>query len=91
MGSKARKRTLEDRKMSSISQMEVFQQTSYDPYDRHTYKVYLCNGKIKHFEFYDDAKNFWFSNVRKVNYLNYITVEDLKQIKSSSGFKNQSK
>jgi hypothetical protein len=77
--------------MNSISQMEVFQQTSYDPYDRHTYKVYLCNGKIKHFEFYDDAKDFWFSNVRKTNYLNYIMVEDHKQIKSSSGFKNQSK
>jgi hypothetical protein len=71
--------------------MEIFSQTSNEPYIRHTYKVYLCNGKFKHFECYDDAKDFWFSNVRKVNYLNYITVEDPKQIKSSSGFKNTSK
>jgi len=68
--------------------MEVFKQTSYEPYDRHTYKVYLCNGKSKHFDYYEDAMEFWFSNIRKINYLNYITVEDPKQNKSSSGFKN---
>jgi len=67
--------------------MEIFQQTSYDPYDRHTYKVYLCNGKSKHFDYYDDAKDFWFSNLRKSNYLNYITVEDKSIKKQKSGFK----
>lgn len=67
--------------------MEIFQQTSYDPYDKHTYKVYLCNGKFKHFDYYEDAKDFWFSNVRKTNYLNYITVEDKLIKKEKSGFK----
>lgn len=67
--------------------MEIFQQTSYDPYDRHTYKVYLCNGKSKHFDYYEDAKDFWFSNLRKSNYLNYITVEDKSTKKQKSGFK----
>jgi hypothetical protein len=67
--------------------MEIFQQTSYGPYDRHTYKVYLCNGKSKHFDYYEDAKDFWFSNVRKTNYLNYIVVEDKSIKKQKSGFK----
>ncbi len=58
--------------------MEIFKQTSYDPYDRHIYKVYLCNGKSKQFDCYEDARDFWFSNVRKTNYLNYITVYPLE-------------
>lgn len=64
--------------------MEAFQQTSLDPYDRHKYRVYTNNDKFIEFEFYEDAKDYWFSNFYK---LEYITVEDKKLKKKTSGFK----
>lgn len=54
----------------------VFSETSDGPYDRHYYKVLLKNNTIKKFDYYDDARNFWFQNSRIPDFLDIITVHD---------------
>ena len=56
--------------------METFSQTSYEPYDRHIYKLYLRNGKTLTFDDYDDAQAHWFNYSQVPDYLDLIEVLD---------------
>lgn len=40
--------------------MEVFDQTSYAPYNRHKYKLFYSTGKTKIFDCYDELLLEWF-------------------------------
>ena len=39
-----------------------FTETSSDPYDRHHYRVWLCDGSFKDVESYDAAQRVWYSS-----------------------------
>ena len=38
-----------------------FKQTCDKPYDRHTYRVHCIHNKCVDFEYYDEARNFWWN------------------------------
>ncbi|MGA0290995.1 MAG: hypothetical protein ACO3K1_03295 [Synechococcus sp.] len=42
--------------------MKQFTETSSDPYDRHHYRVWLCDGSFKDVESYDAAQRVWYSS-----------------------------
>ena len=42
--------------------MNQFTETSSEPYDRHHYRVWLCDGSFKDVESYDDAQRVWYSS-----------------------------
>lgn len=67
-----------------MTDLQVFQQTSNEPYDRHTYEVCLKSGKRVKFDWYDDAREYWFIHNQIPDYLDVIVVKDRKLKK---GFK----
>lgn len=67
-----------------MSDLQVFQQTSDEPYDRHTYEVVLTNQKRVKFKWFDEAREFWFLHSQIPDYLDFIEVKDKKNKK---GFK----
>ena len=69
--------------------MEVFQQTSDVPYDRHNYEIALRTGKTVFFDDWADVQGYWFIHNQIPDYLNFITVLDKKKGKElvkSRGF-----
>lgn len=67
--------------------MEIFSQTSHKPYDRHIYRLHLCDkGKID-FDDYETAQEYWFNRNRVPDYLNYFEVLDKPKAKvKTKGF-----
>ena len=63
-----------------------FTQTSHDTYDRHNYQVILRDGTSILFEYYDDAKNYWYSRVQLGNLLCIDVIDKHKTKKKPSGF-----
>ena len=61
--------------------METFSQTSYEPYNRHIYKLYLKNGKDLIFDDYEDAQAYWFNYSQVPDYLDLIEVLDKPEVK----------
>ena len=39
---------------------EYFNQTSEDPYDRHTYRLHLSNGEYRDFNSWEETAGAWF-------------------------------
>jgi len=69
--------------------MEYFEQTSTEPYDRHTYMLVYDGGKqSKTFEDYEQLRVFWFQSASNWNDCQ-VNVLDRKQNKKNSngGFK----
>ena len=67
--------------------METFTQTSDGLYDRHYYEVHFMDkgmDPIK-FEWYDDARNYWFTHSHYPNLLKYIKIVDKIQKKKGKG------
>ena len=67
---------------------EFFEQTSDKPYDRHTYRIELGDGRSVDIDDYIHLRAVWFESVR--NYTGCtVTVLDTKQKrkKSNGGFK----
>ena len=62
--------------------MEIFKQTSDEPYVRHNYKLVTDNGGELVFDNYEDVQVYWFQHGG--NFLSHIEVLDKKQ---SKGFK----
>ena len=65
-----------------MSGLEVFKQTSDEPYVRHDYKLIFEDAKEVVFDNYEDVQVFWFQ--RSGFYLSHIEVIDKKK---STGFK----
>lgn len=64
-----------------MSEFKIFQQTSDKSYDRHSYEIVLKNRKKVKFEYYDEAREYWFHHSSMLNYLDYIEVKDKKNKK----------
>ena len=62
--------------------MEIFSQTSHKPYDRHIYRLHLCDKKTIDFDDYETAQAYWFNLNQVPDYLNYFEVLDKPKIKS---------
>jgi hypothetical protein len=57
-----------------------FEQSSYEPYDRHTYRIQYDGGQSITFDNYEVMRSYWFQNAR--NWQNCIvTVLDVKKEK----------
>ena len=68
--------------------MKTFTQTSHEPYDRHTYRLYLHNKKVLNFDDYQELQSYWFSHNQIPDYLNVIEVLDKPKKRSQTkGFK----
>jgi hypothetical protein len=46
-------------------------------YDRHKYKLYLTNGKVELYEWYDEVQARWFQTPKQ--FLSHIEVIDRKK------------
>lgn len=60
---------------------KTFQQTSNEPYDRHSYKLYLKSGKTIIFDDFEDAQVYWFRNSQIPDHLDVIEVLDKSKSK----------
>lgn len=68
---------------------QTFTCTSDKLYDRHSYKLYLKNGKTVIFEDYEEAQVYWFTHGQIPDYLDFIEVLDKPKRKEkvkASGF-----
>lgn len=62
--------------------------TSDLPYDRHTYRLHLKNGKFINFEHYEEVQAYWFTHNQIPEYLNVVEVLDKRKEKvKTKGFK----
>jgi hypothetical protein len=71
--------------------IQAFTLHSADPYERHSYKLYLKNGKTIIFDDYEAAQVYWFSHCQIPDYLDVIEVLDKSKRKEkvkASGFAN---
>jgi hypothetical protein len=64
---------------------ENFTQTCHKPYDRHSYTVNLKNGKSINFDDFESAREYWWSFREIPNYLDFIVVNDRKNIRQKGG------
>jgi len=55
----------------------TFTQTSNQPYDRHMYKLYLMNGKVEQYEWYDELIARWIQTPKQ--FLSHVEVIDRKK------------
>jgi hypothetical protein len=55
----------------------TFTQTCNQPYDRHKYKLYLTNGKVEQYEWYDELQARWFQTPKE--FLSHVEVIDRKK------------
>lgn len=58
---------------------KVFTQTSYEPYDRHTYSIALKSGEVVNFDDWDAVQAFWFTHTQIPDFLDCIIVHDKKK------------
>lgn len=68
---------------------DTFTCTSDAPYDRHTYRIYLKNGKSIDFDYWEQVQEYWFMNSQIPDYLGVIEVVDklkYKENKKKKGF-----
>ena len=61
--------------------MEVFQQTSDVPYDRHNYELVLKSGKTVFFDDWSAAHEYWWAHCQIPDYLDVIKILDKKNAK----------
>jgi hypothetical protein len=55
----------------------TFSQTCDKPYDRHKYKLYLTNGTVEQYEYYDEVQAKWFQTPSQ--FLSHVEVIDRKK------------
>ena len=68
---------------------QYFEQSSYEPYDRHHYKVVIDDNHTVVFEDYDEMRSAWFQHLR--NWKNCIVevIDAKKESRTSTkGFGN---
>lgn len=65
-----------------MTELEVFKQTSDEPYLRHDYKVIFANGNFVVFDNYEDVQRTWFQTPHQL--LSYVEVLDKKKTKTKS-------
>jgi len=70
--------------------VEIFTQTSFEPYDRHHYKLEFYDGESIIFEDYEHLRAVWFQDVRtQRGDCNVIVLDkpNKKHKKTNGGFK----
>jgi len=60
--------------------IKSFTCTSTKPYDRHTYKLYLTDGRYKHFQDYEQLRAYWMQT-NQIYGLSHVEVLDTKGFK----------
>lgn len=66
--------------------METFTQHSYDPYDRHRYKLVYTSGKVVFFEHYEDVQSAWWNHPSEfLSHVEVIDRDNKKQNKKKGG------
>ena len=70
--------------MTPTTNTEWFTSTSDEPYDRHTYKIILSDGRYKDFKDYEHMRAYWMQTTQ-IYGLNRVEVLDLKV--ETKGFK----
>ncbi|AHB80474.1 hypothetical protein S-MbCM7_060 [Synechococcus phage ACG-2014h] len=61
-----------------------FTSTSDEPYDRHTYKIILSDGRYKDFQDYEHMRAYW---MQTTQIYGLQSVEVLDKIQQKKGFK----
>ena len=61
-----------------MTELKIFKQTSDEPYDRHTYEIFLKSGKRVKFKWFEDVREYWFSHSQIPDYLDFVEVKDKK-------------
>lgn len=68
--------------------MEVFLQTSDEPYNRHNYEIVLKTGKTVFFDDWDGVQEYWFVHNQIPDFLDVVKVLDKpKNSKNKKGKK----
>ena len=57
--------------------LDTFTQTCHKPYDRHKYKLFLSNGQVEVYEWYDECQARWFQTPNQ--FLSHVEVVDRKK------------
>ena len=61
--------------------MKQFTETSSEPYDRHHYRVWLCDGSFKDVKSYDEAQHVWYSSTTKPKTIEVMQMQRRKSVK----------
>lgn len=72
--------------MSNYKDGETFTTYSDEPYDRHTYRLKLKNGKAMVFEDYEMARNMWWQLCGSGQCETIEVVDHIKSSSSGKGF-----
>ena len=62
----------------TIKQSDWFTQTSDKPYDRHTYKIILSDGRYKDLQDYEHMRAYWMQTTQ-IYGLSHVEVLDAKK------------
>jgi len=60
--------------------LKTFTCTSTEPYDRHTYKIILSDGRYKDFQDYEHMRSYWMQT-NQIYGLSHVEVLDTKGFK----------
>ena len=60
--------------------LKTFTQTSSKPYDRHTYKLHLSDGRTTTFQDYEQLRAYWMQT-NQIYGLSHVEVLDTKGFK----------
>lgn len=60
-----------------MSLPEYFTQSSELPYDRHKYKLFLSNGQVETYDWYDELQARWFQTPKQ--FLSHVEVVNRKK------------
>ncbi len=61
--------------------MKQFTETSSEPYDRHHYRVWFCDGSFKDVESYDEAQRVWYSSRTRPRTIEVMQPKGRKSVK----------
>ena len=64
-----------------------FEQTSYEPYDRHQYKLEFDGGHSIVMDSYEELRAIWFQNIRNWNNVTVSVIDRKQKQKNLKGFK----
>jgi len=70
--------------MTPTTNTKWFTHTSHEPYDRHTYKIILSDGRYQHFQDYEDMRSYW---MQTTHVYGLQSVEVLDKTQQKKGFK----
>ena len=67
---------------------QYFEQSSYEPYDRHNYEIKFLDGRTLMFEDCEQMRAVWFQNIRNWEGCIVEVIDAKKESGSTKGFGN---